>query len=36
MHFLNIPSLIINYKKQPLLLLLGGCVEEKYGQISGA
>jgi len=36
MHFLSITSLIISYKNQPLLLLLGGCLEERNGQISGA
>jgi len=35
MHFLWIKSLIRRYKNQPLLLSLGGCLEEKYGQISG-
>jgi len=36
MHFLWIKSLIIRYKNQPLLLVLGGCLEEKNGQISWA
>ena len=29
MHFLWIKSLIISYKNQPILLLLGGCLEDK-------
>jgi len=29
MHFLSLTSLIISYKNQHLLLLLGGCLEEK-------
>jgi len=29
MNFLWIKSLIISYKNQPILLLLGGCLEEK-------
>jgi len=36
MHFLCSTSLIISYKNQPLLLLLGGSLEEKNGQIIGA
>ena len=36
MHFLWVKSLIIRYKNEPLLLSLGGCLEEKNGQISGA
>ena len=36
MHFLCTTSLIISYQNQPLLLSLGGCLEEKYRQISGA
>jgi len=29
MHFLCTTSLTISYKNEPLLLLLGGCLEEK-------
>jgi len=37
MHFLCTTSLNISYKNQPLLLSLGGCLEEKKNrQISGA
>jgi len=36
MHFLYNTSLIISYKNQPILFSLGGCLEEKNGQISGA
>jgi len=35
MHFLWIKILIVSYKNQPLVLSLGGCLEEKNGQISG-
>jgi len=35
MHFLCTTSLIISYQNQPLLLSLGGCLEEKNRQISG-
>jgi len=36
MHFLCTTSLNISYKNQTLLLSLGGCLEEKNRQISGA
>jgi len=36
MHFLWMKSSIISYKNEPLLLSLGGCLEEKYEKISGA
>ena len=36
MHFLCTIILVISWKNQPLLLFLGGCLEEKKGQISGA
>jgi len=35
-HFLCTTSLNISYKNQPLLLSLGGCLEVKIRQISGA
>jgi len=36
MHFLCTTSFIISYQNQPLLLSLGGCLEEEIRQISGA
>jgi len=35
MYLLCTTSLIISYENQPLLLSLGGCLEEKNRQISG-
>ena len=35
-HFLCTTSLIISYQNQPLLISLGGCLEEEIRQISRA